>query len=219
MNKNSLPTIISHKIIEYISNNSLKAYDKLPNEYEFMKLFNVGRNTIREAIKILSSRNIVFLKQGSGTYISPKEGISEDPLGLSLIKDKEKLILDILDLRLMIEPKIASIAAINRNDKDLNELSEILNSLEKKIKSRESFLYYDQLFHAKIAQMTGNIIVSKIIPILNESIKIFSIESNEEYEQTLLSHRAIYDAIFSKNALEAESLMTYHILFNKYRDK
>ena len=73
-------------IIKFITSENLTAGDKLPNEYELAKTLDVGRSTIREAVRSLVSRNILEVRQGSGTYVSENTGISDDPLGFALSK-------------------------------------------------------------------------------------------------------------------------------------
>lgn len=218
MEDKSIPELTSEKIISMIKSSNLKAGDKLPNEKVLMEHFKVSRNSLREALKILSSRNIIYIKQGSGTYVAEQTGISNDPLGLLFIKDRKKLVKDILDLRYILEPEIASLAAQNASPDQVEELEEILAKMEKQIIKRNDFLEYDQEFHGLIAKMTQNIIIAKLIPILDESIKVFSQEAlTTEYENTLTSHKKIFDAIENKKSNDAKEIMTYHILFNKER--
>ena len=74
------------------------------DETFLMRLFlakemGAGRSSLREAMKLLASRNIVTIKQGSGTYIASKPGVVDDPLGFTFINDKEKLVRDLLEIR------------------------------------------------------------------------------------------------------------------------
>ena len=63
---------VADQLIEIIINDELQAGDKLPNEFELAKSLNVGRSTIREAMKKLESQNILVIKQGAGTFVSGK---------------------------------------------------------------------------------------------------------------------------------------------------
>ena len=104
--KKSLVETVSDEITKYIMDNELQVGDKIPNEFELAEKLNVGRSTVREAIKALVSRNVLEVKRGSGTFISSKAGVADDPLGLELIKDRAKLAQDLLEVRFMIEPEI-----------------------------------------------------------------------------------------------------------------
>ena len=85
----SLPQKISEDIIALILEENLQPGDKLPNETILSERLNAGRSSVREAMKLLASRNIVTVRQGSGTYIAASPGMVEDPLGFLFIGDKE----------------------------------------------------------------------------------------------------------------------------------
>ena len=95
----NLPQKISEDIISFILNEHLQPGDKLPNEAHLAKELNIGRSSLREAMKLLASRNIVTIKQGSGTYVASSPGVVDDPLGFTFIPDKKKLVQDLLEVR------------------------------------------------------------------------------------------------------------------------
>ncbi|WP_334294249.1 FadR/GntR family transcriptional regulator [Lachnospira eligens] len=70
-------------------NEHLQPGDKLPNEAHLAKELNIGRSSLREAMKLLASRNIVTIRQGSGTYVASSPGVVDDPLGFTFIPDKK----------------------------------------------------------------------------------------------------------------------------------
>ena len=71
----SFPQKISEDIIALILEENLQPGDKLPNETILSERLNAGRSSVREAMKLLASRNIVTIRQGSGTYISSAPGM------------------------------------------------------------------------------------------------------------------------------------------------
>ncbi len=85
----NLPQKISEDIISFILNEHLQPGDKLPNEAHLAKELNIGRSSLREAMKLLASRNIVTIRQGSGTYVASSPGVVDDPLGFTFILDKK----------------------------------------------------------------------------------------------------------------------------------
>ena len=60
---------VEEQLYEYITKLPLKAGDKLPNEFKLAEMFGVGRSTVREAVKLLVSRNVLETRRGSGTYV------------------------------------------------------------------------------------------------------------------------------------------------------
>mgnify|MGYP000615214822 FL=1 len=112
---------ISDDIIALILEENLKPGDKLPNETILSQRLDVGRSSLREAMKLLASRNIVTVRQGSGTYIAASPGMVEDPLGFIFIDNKQKLVQDLLEVRFLLEPSIAAMAATRADEKDIKK--------------------------------------------------------------------------------------------------
>ena len=88
---------VEDQIYHYILDEALEPGAKLPNEFALGEKFRVGRSTIREAVKLLSSKGIVEVRQGSGTYVvTTAKGLS-DPLNLRSVQDKNALALDLVN--------------------------------------------------------------------------------------------------------------------------
>lgn len=69
---------IEERLFQYILDEKLPIGAKLPNEYQLAALFNVGRGTIRDAVKLLASRGVLQVKHGSGTYVASTMPVQED---------------------------------------------------------------------------------------------------------------------------------------------
>ena len=92
-----------NNLLQFIRDEHLQPGQRLPNEYELAEQLHVGRGTIREAIRELVSRNVLDVRQGAGTFISFKDGIPEDPLGLSFTDITDDMVFDMLEVRLLLE--------------------------------------------------------------------------------------------------------------------
>ncbi len=212
----SLGEQTSERIIQLIIENDWKIGDKLPNEYELANMLNVGRSTIREAIKALVSRNILEIRRGAGTFISQKGGIADDPLGLTFVKDKFKLALDLLEVRFMIEPSIASIAAVKATEDEIQQMSVLCDEIESLILNNEPYLGKDIEFHTAIAKSSKNLVMVNLIPIINSSITIFIDITNQKLRnETIETHREILNAIKSHNSNAAHDAMLLHLVYNR----
>ncbi len=206
----------SERIVKLIIDNEWKAGDKLPNEYDLASSLNVGRSTIREAIKALVSRNVLEIRRGAGTFISEKCGIADDPLGLTFVKDKYKLALDLLEVRFMIEPSIASIAATKATDEEIERMSNLCDEIENLILKNEPYLEKDIEFHTAIAKSSKNLVMVNLIPIINRSITIFiDITSRKLRSETIETHREILNSIKEHNANGAHDAMLLHLVYNR----
>ena len=76
MEKKTLGYRIAIELMDLIRKHGYGAGEKLPNEYELSSQLGVSRNTIREAVRALASRNILDIRQGAGTFISQKKGVA-----------------------------------------------------------------------------------------------------------------------------------------------
>jgi len=226
LKNNPMPSMDNKTLIErtmdemlrLIRENGYQPGEKLPNEYELGKLLGVSRNTAREALRALSSNNIIEIRQGAGTFISDKKGVPDDPLGFSLIQDKNKLTKDLLQLRCIIEPPIAALAAQNATPENIKNLEISLLEVEGQIAQHTKFAEKDRNFHIQIANCSGNAVVSNLIPVISAGVTMFSsVINQQEFEQTLKSHRNIFEAIYNKKAVDAQQAMLFHLLYNVNR--
>ena len=113
---------IEDELLNFIRQEQLEVGQKIPNEFELAEKFGVGRSTIREAVKGLVTKGILEVKRGSGTFVAATQSVEDDPLRLSKLKDKYKLALELFDVRLLLEPEIASLAAEYATQEELEQL-------------------------------------------------------------------------------------------------
>ena len=209
---------VADGIMNLIQETPYKAGDKLPTEKELCESTGAGRNTVREALKILASRNVLEIRQGAGTFVSEKQGIPDDPLGFSMVNDHVKLTKDLLQVRIMLEPQIAALAAQCAKEHEIKELEEILEEMEAAMKKREDYSELDTKFHTKIAQCTHNIVMENLLPVIGKGVAVFAKEvAQTEYDRTWISHRKIFCYIRDHKPFEAEMEMQYHLLHNTSR--
>ena len=95
--------------------------DKMPNENELSAAMKVSRTTLREAIRILATRNILEIKRGKGTFVTELENIEDSDGVASLSKVKVNL-KDLYEMRILFEPQAAYLAAIRGTEKEINRI-------------------------------------------------------------------------------------------------
>ena len=213
----SLPQKISEDIISFILEEKLQPGDKLPNETVLSEYLNAGRSSIREAMKLLASRNIVTIRQGSGTYIASSPGVV-DPLGFTFIGNKQKLIHDLLEVRFLLEPSIAAMAAAHADENDIKKITALCDEMEALLKRHDEHTQKDIEFHTAIALSSKNVVVPRLIPVINSSIPLFvETTSGDLHEETIETHREIADAIAGHDPLRAQDAMYLHLVYNRKR--
>lgn len=202
----------SERIVEFIKERNMRPGDRLPSEHELTNMLEVGRGTLREAIKTLMSHNILDVRQGAGTFVSYKNGIPEDPLGLALEDLDDKLLLDMLEVRMILEPEIAELAAMNATTPQIDELFRQCRQVEDLIKENKSYIQVDALFHQTVAECSGNRIIGKMMPIITSSIQLNVGGTRDQFKkQTITEHKVIAEAIANRDARGAKYAMIAHL--------
>ena len=208
---------VADEVIRYILDNRLSEGDRLPNETELAEALHVGRSTIREAMKRLATRNVVSIQRGRGTFIKARPGLISDPLGFRFAQDKRKLLIDLIELRLILEPPIAALASIRRTDADILRIREAQALVQRMVDAGQNHGAADAGFHAAIAQASQNSVISTMIPILNQSVDlVVSISGRASLDRTMQYHRDICEAISRGDARLAEAVMRSHL--NDHRE-
>lgn len=207
---------VAAQISELIVEKRLTSEDKLPNEFELAALLNVGRGTIREAVKILVARNVLVIRRGKGTYIAHHPGEIEDPLGFAYYDNKLQLAKDLMEVRMQIEPWVTRAAAERATKEDIEKMWANCHLVEEDILAGRDHLANDTRFHTSIAECTHNLVVPKLIPIITYSVGLFgSISGNSLRTETIIGHRSVAEAIDARDAEKAAEAMRQHLIVNK----
>jgi DNA-binding FadR family transcriptional regulator len=213
---NSLTSQIEDKILVYIEDNNLNIGDKLPTEKELTLLFNVGRSSLREAISKLASREVLETIRGSGTYVKSLIPIDLDPLRLGIIKNKLQLSMDLIAVRLLLEPEMASIAAKKATEEQKKEISALCDMVEEKIQTKQKHLDFDAEFHKAIARYSQNKVMESLIPLITSSVStMIDVTNSVLLNETIYSHRLISDAIIRGDEMGAKNAMIIHLDYNR----
>ena len=207
---------VEDQIYHYILDEALEPGAKLPNEFALGEKFRVGRSTIREAVKLLSSKGIVEVRRGSGTYVKDLVPTDLDPLNLRNVEDKVTLAMNLVDLRLILEPGIAELAAYNATDEEIEHLKDLCDTVEYKIDHDLYYIQDDIDFHTYIARCSKNKVVEQIISIIETAVLMFvNLTHRRLRQETIITHRAITKSIAEHDPVGARSAMTMHISYNR----
>lgn len=202
-----------------ILTNQLKPGEKLASIEELASRFQVGRSAIREALTFLKAMGLVEMRQGEGTYVreyNPATLLQHIPF--SIFKDKEEL-LDLIEVRKIIEVGTASLAARNWRNDDLKQIELALEQMKRNIGDEEKSEKADLDFHLGIARASHNrlliqlmdTISSTMVKQMKESRKAWLFREEASAERLLSEHAEILAAIRDRNAEKAEKLMRKHL--------
>jgi len=157
---------ILNMITDEILSGNLKPGDKLPTEIELAENLGVGRNSVREAIKMLSSFGVIEVKMGAGTFIAESmPGAILDPLMLSLAFEQGTS-KELVDLRFMIEIGAAEMVIDAASDEEIARLEAANEKLKeaaaKNIADPPYLRDVDLNVHYTLFEISGNRFVAKI---------------------------------------------------------
>lgn len=207
---------IEEELMSYILRKPVEEGQKIPNEFELAEMFGVGRSTIREAVKALASKGVLEVRRGSGTFVINTSRLKNDPLGLSRLHDKYKLAMELLDVRLMLEPEIAARAAEFADEEDLHQLKLLCDETEQMYLTGKNHLLKDIEFHTCIARCSKNRVVETLIPVINSAVMTFgNLTHRALMQETIETHRAVTDAIIARDAIGARCAMMMHLTYNR----
>lgn len=216
MNKKLLGDQVEEELLNYILKKPVAVGEKIPNEFELAQLFGVGRSTIREAVKGLVTKGVLEVRRGSGTYVVSTSLPEEDPLGLSKLEDKYKLALELFEVRLMLEPEIASHAAEHAEPEDLEQLVRLCDETEEMYRSGKNHIPKDIEFHTCIARCSKNRVVETLIPIINTAVMTFAnLTHRTLMNETIETHRAVVNSILEHDPVGARCAMIMHLTYNR----
>ncbi|MEZ0537192.1 GntR family transcriptional regulator [Caldicellulosiruptoraceae bacterium PP1] len=200
-NYKPLRDIVFEKLRDMIVSGDLKPGERLM-EIKLADLLGVSRTPIREAIRKLELEGLVIMLPRKGAYVA---GISE------------KEIMDVLELRAVLDKLAASLAAQRMSKNEKEQMIEILHSFEKnfKVGNIEGLINDDIRLHDVIYAGSKNEKLQQIINNLREQIMRFRIIYLKEIflksEDILKEHQEIVSAIISGNCKEAELIAERHI--------
>ena len=204
-------------LLQLIQKEPIAVGQKIPNEFDLAERFNVGRSTVREAVKALISKGVLEVRRGDGTYVISSRTLEEDPLGLGhLHENPYTLAVELMEVRLMLEPEIAALTANMATEEEKDELVRLCNQVEEDIRTGRDHLPHDVEFHSYIAKCSGNSVVETLIPIITKAVMTFGhVTSRSLREETIRSHRAITDAICENDSIGAKCAMINHLTYNR----
>lgn len=210
---------IYEKIVEQIEESvragNLKAGDRLPSERELGEQFGVSRTAIREAVKALTQKGLVEVYPGRGTFIT--NGSSKavrHSLGVMMQFDSEESTRNLVEIREILEPEIAAMAASNASRMDLKTMQQAVIEMEGALDDADTFVEADLEFHLALADATQNnlisILINSIIDILREQRKRISLVDGG-LKRGQYHHKRILGAVERNDPDAARKAMITHL--------
>ncbi|MDN5288137.1 MAG: Transcriptional regulator, GntR family [Mucilaginibacter sp.] len=211
-----LYTRIVNQMKEDVTGGKYKPGEKIPAEPELMKLYNVGRSTIREAIKTLAISGILKVQQGSGTFVNTSfQGVSMEQRLRRADFD------EINAVRAFLEKEIVKLATLNHTEAQLAEIEKNLEKRKLAIQSEKAqeCAEADIAFHMSIANASGNTVLSDLYHSFTLIMRNFfiarDVQGISHFAMNHYLHEQLFKAIKSKKVNQSQAVLQ-KILENNY---
>ncbi len=186
--------------------------ERLPAERDLAIHFESSRSTVREALRRLEEMNLVTRRIGSGTFVNHRQTLDKSDIA------EVTSPIELIEVRLAIEPQMARLVAVNAAARDLERLGDALGRVEQCGEDQEAFSRADEQFHLALAEATRNPLMAWLYQHINDvrshaqwnrmKDKILTGNRIDEYNR---QHRALYDALCSRDVDTAVHIITAHL--------
>ena len=206
---------IVQQIQDSIEGGVLKPGDQLPAERELALQFGVSRTAVREAVKALHEKGLVEAYPGRGTFITSGNSRSIRLTLDRMIKTGQADgTLHLVEVREILEPEIAALAATRADEESLVEMREAVSIMDHAKRDPDAFIEADLDFHLALAEAAANplilSLIDSIVGVLREQrMSIFRVDGGPERGQ--YHHKRILEAIENRDPGGARAAMRAHL--------
>lgn len=205
---------IVRQLTELINNGTLKPGDRLPTERALATQLNVSRTAIREALRALELMGFIESKVGEGTYVREITMNNVISPFSTLLQQDEKLITELIEVRMLLETEIARLAARRITPEKAKSIEESLKLMADEIDKGVIGIIGDNAFHNALAQAAENTAMSKILGLCGDllsSSREMALTRMKDQRVGLAHHREIYLAVLEGDEDLAATLMKHHL--------
>jgi DNA-binding FadR family transcriptional regulator len=205
---------ISEQLRALILAGEFPAGSRLPSERDLSVQLGVSRPSLREALIVLEVEGYIEVRMGSGIYVSDSPPVAAPEIDLS----SEEGPLELIQARLAVEGEIAAIAAKAGRKGQFDAIEQAINQMESDAAAGINPLEADSLFHARVAEATGNSVLVGVVrrlfdlrlgPLFDQLHSHF--ETVDVWAQAIAEHREVLKALRAKDPVAAKAAMQQHM--------
>lgn len=210
----NLSAAIVDRIKASIDRGELRPGDRLPPERELARHLGVSRLSVREAIKVLCAMGLLEVRPGEGTFVRRATADSlVDPVLLGHLVEEGTLV-ELTEVRMVIEVEMAGLAAARATDEDIEALTAIHQRMADQIARGENFLDADREFHVALCEATRNGVLQKVYEGIMDLIdhlrrRTYHVPGVDIRARD--THQAILDAVRARDPAAARDAMRRHM--------
>jgi len=154
---------VARRIEGLIRSAELRAGSRLPPEPKLAAMLGVSRSSLREALKGLMFLGLIKARPGYGTYVhsSLARVVSRHFQWMLLLQEIKYL--ELFELRRIVEPTVASLAAQRATYEDIVEMGSAIRGMKSSLHHPEQYMASEIKFHEAIAQASKNVAVQTLL--------------------------------------------------------
>jgi GntR family transcriptional repressor for pyruvate dehydrogenase complex len=203
-------------IMNLLTSGELGPGDRLPTERDLALALGVSRSTVREAIRGLEMMRVLQVRHGEGIFVTSLDApLLLEAMGFAMQLMRDHEVVDLLELRAILEGAAASLASARMTDEQQRALLDRLDELDAASNPKE-LLEADIAFHATIAAGAGNVVLASLLDTFSaRTYRARHLNAGLGFEEALVhgraSHRRIYEAVVAKDPEAARASASSHV--------
>jgi len=205
---------VIQKLRDLLTGNRFAGQDRLPPERALSAKLGLSRAALRKALAVLEREGKIWRHVGRGTFLGARpESAPEDVSRVSAVTNPA----EIMEARLILEPKLAALSALRATQNDLTEM-EVCLKRSKKAMDTAGFEKWDEQLHWRVAKSADNSLLDNLFAVIQKmrqsniwgNLKKASLTNARRriYSQ---QHQGIFESLQNRNAVQAERLMREHL--------
>jgi GntR family transcriptional repressor for pyruvate dehydrogenase complex len=207
--------LLAQRLLQLITSREIPQGAPIPSERELVERFGVGRSSVREALRVLESKGLIF-QRGKGRFV-----VSEprNPLNSSLqvLLDLQAVdVGELFEVREVLEGETAAFAAERRTDEDILSMAQSIDAMDSSLVSgsAEEYIDADLQFHLAVARASRNRIALHMMHAVREIlrrslVRLYDVPGGPE--RSVTHHRQILEAIVAGDSAAARKRMHEHL--------
>jgi GntR family transcriptional repressor for pyruvate dehydrogenase complex len=205
---------IVEQIREHIEGGIWPEGTQLPSERELAEQLNIGRPSVREALRVLEVMGLVEIRQGQGTFVAARSNQSRPMRLLESMLQEDSHVVELLEVREFFEPQIAYLAAQSATEDDIRSMEDILQRMETVIATGETGVDENIEFHLALTEAVGNRVLLQVHQLLlhlsRDPVERFFQVPGRLFK-SLEGHYEVLRAIKERNPEQAQQRMLEHL--------
>lgn len=205
---------IVEQIEQRVLSGDLRVGDRLPPERDLAEQFRVSRTAVREAVKALREKGLVDCHPGRGTFITGNTSqVMRHSLGLMVRVDNERGLEYLEEVREILEPEIAALAAARGTKAQTDAMRQALAAMDSALEDIDRFIQADLDFHISLSEATQNPLIPALVDSIVDLLRV-------QRERIFLSggtrrgqhhHKRILEAVVARDPTAARQAMRAHL--------